>query len=109
MTENKKVIINSKDPTYKTIVETFIQLEKQPMDKRVSVGFYYCMNMLFNLPTGQPKHIQPDEADFIKDLNTQGFSIGDIALICDRSKSTIFEALNKAKVKQAEAAPEIVA
>lgn len=110
MTENKQVSINSKDPTYKAIVDKFCDIETNtPLDKRVAVGFYYAMNVLFNLPTGQPKHIQPDEQDFIHDLKTQGFSIGDIALICDRSKSTIFEALNKTNTKQAETIPVIMA
>jgi hypothetical protein len=60
--------------------------------------FYRLQMMLHYYPNQQPQKVCNDEVLAIKDLKQQhGYSIGELAFIFQRSKSTIHSVLKQAK------------
>ena len=58
--------------------------------------FYRLNNILYYYPDPQPKQVCPDEAQEIISLKEQHkYSIGDLAFIFQRSKSTIHQVLKQ--------------
>lgn len=51
--------------------------------------------LVYSYPNGQTEHVDKFEAEDIKDWQKKGYSVGDIAFIFRRSKSTIHDVINR--------------
>ncbi len=95
--DSDNIVINKNNQQIKTLMDKFQALEKDVLskDKRLVLGYYFALNALCHLIDygRQPKQVSNDEREFIKSLEQNGFTLSEIALITDRSKSTIHEVL----------------
>jgi len=84
------------------ILEHYLSLQKSlDYSGGVLKNFYFVfIRLLWN--GEQPKTVSPEETDYIALLRNTGFSIGDIAFIMGRSKSTVHDVLART-VKLAKA------
>jgi hypothetical protein len=90
--EPKKTISKTADE----IMDFIADIGKDiPNDRQVLVGYLATLERVGNWLHGQTQHVEKSEADYIKLLYKDGFSMGDIALIVDRSKSTIHEVIER--------------
>jgi SOS response regulatory protein OraA/RecX len=80
----------------KEILDYYLTLEKELDDSdSAAKNFWKIFVRLLWYPNKQPYRVEKEEADFIGYLRQRDFSMGDIAEIMQRSKSTIQEALTK--------------
>jgi len=78
------------------VTETYLAEERNiPSDSR---KYFYHVFVKLAWLGEQPPQVNEKELNFIQDLRKQGFSMGDLAFIFDRSKSTIHECLQERDV-----------
>jgi hypothetical protein len=78
------------------ILDYYLSLENE-LDHSgpATKNFYKIFIRLLWYPNAQPKQVAPEESAFLKELRGKGFSIGDIAEIASRSKSTVQDVLSR--------------
>jgi hypothetical protein len=78
------------------ILDYYLSLEKE-LDHTGSAtkNFFKLFVRLLWYPDKQPNHVEKTEGDFIRELRQRDFSIGDIAEIANRSKSTVQDVLSR--------------
>lgn len=74
--------------------------EKIPLNRDMLVGYMIAFNQARFWLHGKTPHVQEGEAEYIRVIYDAGFTIGDLALIMDRSKSTIHAVVNQKGVSE---------
>lgn len=96
MSENKKCEDCEARKYAEGILEYYLSLEKSlDYSGGVLKNFYHVFVKLLWWPSEQPKRVDSAEEGYIVSLRKTGFSIGDIAFIVGRSKSTVHDVLAK--------------